>query len=34
VVGLAGFIAMGIFAGPALKILLESPLFADFSRRT
>jgi uncharacterized membrane protein len=27
VVGLAGFIAMGLFAVPALKILLESPLF-------
>jgi uncharacterized membrane protein len=34
IVGLAGFIAMGLFAGPALKILLESPLFSNFSRRT
>jgi uncharacterized membrane protein len=34
VVGLAGFIAMGLFAVPALKILLESPLLANFSRRT
>jgi uncharacterized membrane protein len=32
VVGLAGFIAMGLFAVPALKILLESPLLASFSR--
>jgi uncharacterized membrane protein len=29
VVGLAGFIAMGLFAVPALKILLESPLLSN-----
>jgi uncharacterized membrane protein len=34
VVGLAGLIAMGLFAVPALKLLLESPLFSTFSRHT
>jgi uncharacterized membrane protein len=34
VVGLAGFLAMGLFAVPALKILLESPLLSTFPRRT
>ncbi len=29
VVGLAGFVAMGVFAVPALKILLESPLLSS-----
>jgi uncharacterized membrane protein len=32
-VGLAGFVAMGVFAVPTLKILLGSPLFSSTSER-
>jgi uncharacterized membrane protein len=34
IVGIAGFVAMGIFAVPALKVLLGSSLFSSVSRRT